>query len=274
MDALSHLIHRLPLKTDLFFVGHLCQIGHFNETNKGYLHFIHQGECLLHQTYASTIHVDKPCIIFSPSKVLHHIEPIGTTPLQVFCISFQFGDGVLNPLSHSLHNLVILSLSDTPHLMAVCQQIFEEYAQQRCGHQSALHHLCAYFIILVIRHCLAENLLKTSILTGLLDKHLSHALLAIHEHPEYAWNVEQLAKRAMMSRSAFTEHFKKVLGISPARYLTHWRLSLAQQLLIQGLPLSLVAERIGYSHTAVLTRIFVRELGITPSQWLKHRDTP
>ena len=62
--------------------------------------------------------------------------------------------------------------------------------------------------------------------------------------------------------------FKETVGVSPMDYLATWRISLAQSLLLQGVPVALVAERTGYSHNAALTRAFTRIVGHTPTAWL------
>ncbi|WP_220271844.1 helix-turn-helix domain-containing protein [Moraxella bovis] len=58
------------------------------------------------------------------------------------------------------------------------------------------------------------------------------------------------------------------MGISPSDCLTTWRISLAQMLLKKGLPVAVVAQKVGYSHNASLTRAFVKKIGKTPSEWL------
>jgi hypothetical protein len=52
------------------------------------------------------------------------------------------------------------------------------------------------------------------------DRRLSGALAKMHDDPARAWHVDDLAKAAGMSRTAFAVHFKDVAGISPLAYLT------------------------------------------------------
>jgi AraC-like DNA-binding protein len=50
----------------------------------------------------------------------------------------------------------------------------------------------------------------------------------------HAWSLEQLAKRAGMSRARFAAYFRQVVGMTPFDYLTNWRLGVAQTMLRKG----------------------------------------
>ena len=49
----------------------------------------------------------------------------------------------------------------------------------------------------------------------------------MHERPAHAWTLEELARTARLSRTAFAENFKRVVGETPIAYLTRWRMTLA-----------------------------------------------
>ncbi len=116
MDSLTHLFTQFQFRTDLFHLGQLCQIGSFNEENKGYLHFVRQGRFILNQAAERPITIERPAIIFSPTNILHSLHPLDDSGLDIFCINFDFGKGIRNPLTHTLHNIVILELAQYPEL--------------------------------------------------------------------------------------------------------------------------------------------------------------
>jgi AraC-like DNA-binding protein len=69
-----------------------------------------------------------------------------------------------------------------------------------------------------------------------------------------------------MSRSAFVDHFSKVVGDSPLRYLARWRLSLAQELLRSGsVGVAEAAHRVGYRSEAGFSRAFKAHHGYSPN---------
>jgi AraC-like DNA-binding protein len=73
------------------------------------------------------------------------------------------------------------------------------------------------------------------------------ALEAIHARPTATWTVTRLAREAGLSRSAFAERFRAVVG-GPVGYLTRWRLERAYARLVQGDRVSLadLARASGY----------------------------
>ncbi|MDO4697978.1 MAG: AraC family transcriptional regulator [Pasteurellaceae bacterium] len=272
MDALSHLFHYFPFRTELFFIGNLCQIAHFESKNKGLLHFIRRGRCLFQLPNQTAKQINEPCVILSAEQP-HYIHPLDDE-LEIFCIHFDFGENVFNPISYTMHNqVVILTLTEQPELGLIAQEIFREKEQQDCGFQAVIHHLIAYATLQTIRCCLKQKRIRTGILRGLTDKLLAPALLAIHQSPEQPWQLETLAEKALMSRSKFAAYFKNIMGLPPMEYVAQWRISVAQTLLLKNIPISLVAEKVGYSHNAAFTRAFLRIVGQPPSEWLKQQKS-
>ncbi|WP_066805047.1 AraC family transcriptional regulator [Moraxella oblonga] len=267
MDALTHLFTQFSFRTELFFVGLLCRMGQFDEANKGYLHFIYQGSCRLIQKGQAPMVIDRPCVLFSPSGCLHRIEPV-SDDLMVFCVSFDFGQDIQNPLNYEMNKIATLWLDELPHLMMVAKEIMAENAQKPCGYQAVISYLCGYFMMLVIRQCLERGLIQGGLLLGLTNPTLAPLLLDIHQNPAHTWDLQTMADKVFMSKAKFGNYFKEIMGVSPSDYLTTWRISLAQMLLKKGLPVAVVAEKVGYSHNASLTRAFVKEIGKTPSEWL------
>jgi AraC-like DNA-binding protein len=83
-----------------------------------------------------------------------------------------------------------------------------------------------------------------------------------------SWTVVQLAQQAALSRSAFFDRFTCAVGLPPMEYLLTWRMALAKDLLRrQDLPLSEVAERVGYSSASTFSTAFSRHVGLPPSQF-------
>ena len=70
------------------------------------------------------------------------------------------------------------------------------------------------------------------------------------------------------SRSSLDDRFRQVLGQSPIRYLTAWRMHLANDLLATTeLSVFTIARRVGYDAEEAFSRAFKRERGVSPSTW-------
>ncbi|MFI0470617.1 helix-turn-helix domain-containing protein [Saccharopolyspora sp. 5N102] len=103
------------------------------------------------------------------------------------------------------------------------------------------------------------------------DPPIGRALALIHESPERPWTVAQLAAEAGMSRAAFADRFRRLVGQPPMAYLAEWRICQAADLLARtDATVDAIARRVGYSNAYALSVAFKRSLGIRPSE---HRAT-
>lgn len=97
---------------------------------------------------------------------------------------------------------------------------------------------------------------------------LAPVLAAIHAAPEHKWNLVSLAREAMVSVSLLSERFNEMLGLSPIRYLTGWRLHVAKDVMRStDLGVAAVARRVGYDSEEAFSRAFKRETGLAPGAW-------
>lgn len=100
------------------------------------------------------------------------------------------------------------------------------------------------------------------------DPHVGRALEELHGDLGRSWSVDDLARSAAMSRSAFALRFRELLGQSPATYLAAVRMDAAKALLARGDSTVIdVAHRLGYESDAGFSRAFRRHVGASPSQW-------
>ncbi len=100
------------------------------------------------------------------------------------------------------------------------------------------------------------------------DPVLAPTLALLHAEPERRWTVTDLAAGAAVSRSSLDDRFRQVLGRSPIRYLTEWRMHLADQLLATtDIGVGAVARRVGYESEEAFSRAFKRARGLSPSHW-------
>jgi AraC family transcriptional regulator, activator of mtrCDE len=112
-----------------------------------------------------------------------------------------------------------------------------------------------------------KDLPRQGLLAALNDPRLSRALAAMHGDAGRNWTVAELAEVALLSRTAFCEHFSAVLGIPPMQYLTEWRMAEALRLLRDpNHSVGRIAERLGYQTEAAFRRAFKRVQGFAPGK--------
>jgi len=112
-------------------------------------------------------------------------------------------------------------------------------------------------------------------LAALRDPVLAPALSLMHGTPRHPWSVGELARRTAVSRSVLDDRFRQVLRQSPIRYLTRWRMHLADDLLgTTDLTVYDIARRVGYQSEEAFSRAFKRERGQAPAHWRARRGRP
>jgi len=91
------------------------------------------------------------------------------------------------------------------------------------------------------------------------------------DHLDQAISVDLMAERAAMSPRNFARVFKAETGLTPSKYLTVLRLDRAKEIMSAGSdPLDRVAAVSGFGREERLRRAFVRQFGVTPSQYRQH----
>jgi AraC-like DNA-binding protein len=184
---------------------------------------------------------------------------------EFVCASVDMG-GEANPIARALPNPVVISLAEAESLGAVTDMLVEEALSPRCGGRAVVDRLCEVVVIRLLRHAIEAGQAQPGLLAGLAHPNLSLAIVAIHDNPGRNWRLEDLAEVAGMSRTQFANTFRDVVGTTPGDYLSGWRLTLARTEIASGVPLKIVAGRIGFSSSAALSRAFSRRFGFTPRE--------
>ena len=154
--------------------------------------------------------------------------------------------------------------------------VLDEITTPSPGSWVMLSRLLDLLFIRALRQWSATTDAEPGWLTAAMDTSLAPVLTAIHNNPEYPWSVTELAQRAGLSRSAFAERFTRLLGQSPAAYITDRRLDRAAQLLRSTqTTVSKIGHAVGYTSDAAFSRAFRRRFDQPPTRWRKtHAHTP
>jgi len=105
-------------------------------------------------------------------------------------------------------------------------------------------------------------------LHAVFDPQIGLALKSMHDNVAAPWTVETLAASCGMSRSAFAQKFKDLVGETPLEYLTNWRMQKATAFLRDGnKKLFGVAKSVGYDSDAAFSKAFKRVFGVAPKKY-------
>lgn len=102
---------------------------------------------------------------------------------------------------------------------------------------------------------------------ALSDEAIGPVLRAMHAAPGRPWTLAALAGEAGVSRTTLAKRFAELVGEPPLTYLTHWRMTLATDLLTASTAtVASVARRIGYADAFGFSTAFKRLHGMSPSE--------
>jgi AraC family transcriptional regulator, alkane utilization regulator len=198
---------------------------------------------------------------------------VGTTT-RIVCGFLACDRRLAEPILLSLPRLLRVSMPDGGTAAWVRSSIrysVTESASSRPGSAVVLARLSEVLFAEAVRHYMDQLPPgQSGWLAGLRDRHVGRALSLLHEQPAYPWTVDELARKAGLSRSALGERFNALIGAPPMQYLTRWRTSLAAaQLRESTASIMRVATEVGYESEAAFNRAFKREFGLPPATWRK-----
>ncbi|MGB6102379.1 MAG: AraC family transcriptional regulator [Pusillimonas sp.] len=276
IDRLSGILERFRVQAQLHHSGALCGLKHFDACEgHGYLHLLRRGQLKVSHPGArdvpKSMRFDEPTLLLYPRPLTHRFHNPPAEGSDFTCARLNFDGGAYNPLARALPPLIALPLARVSGLDLALELLFAETDRVRCGQRLLVDRIFEVVVIQLMRWLLDHPLeagVRPGFLTGLSDPRLARALVAMHDAPGDPWSVERMAERAGMSRTAFANTFREVVGQTPADYLNDWRIALAQNRLREGQPIKMLTEELGYANPSALSRAFSAKVGMSPRDWL------
>jgi AraC-like DNA-binding protein len=96
---------------------------------------------------------------------------------------------------------------------------------------------------------------------------IARAIVWIRAHYTEAWNIDEVADVAGMSRSNFHAHFKAVTSMSPLEFRTQLRLQEARRIMVaEAMDAASAGFRVGYESPSQFSRDYGRAFGLPPAR--------
>ncbi|OXS16816.1 AraC family transcriptional regulator [Zobellella denitrificans] len=202
----------------------------------------------------------------------------GEGPRARILCGFLGCDGPGDPLLPLLPGALLLRVADAATgdwIESSLQFAARQLASGRLESPAMLARLAELLFIEAINGWLrAQPTTSQGWLAGLRDPVVGRALGLLHGRPGQRWTTTLLAREAGLSRSAFAERFRTLLGEPPMTYLARWRMQgAARQLAESALPLSRIALEAGYDSEAAFNRAFKRVFGLPPATWRRRQQS-
>ena len=188
-----------------------------------------------------------------------------------------------NPFQVCLPALVRLS-RDTCGALRGIEPLLELIAEERVtakpGWQAIVDQLVRVLFVRGLRASLTNSEASagshdaskpTSWLRAAADPLIGPVLQLVHSQPQHPWTVTALARQANLSKSAFSERFRHVVGQSPLKYLTGCRMHKASELLRHTeVGVKQIASSVGYESVSSFSNAFRRWTGKAPAAFRRN----
>lgn len=191
----------------------------------------------------------------------------------MLCGAYLLDGSRAHPLMAELPEVVHLAAGTGrhPELRAALDLLGGELERPRPGSDAMVPALLDVLLLHILRAWSGERS-REGVATGwtaaLHDPAVAAALRAIHGEPGRQWSVEELGRRAGLSRAAFARRFTALVGRPPLTYLTWWRMTVAARLLRDSdVPANAVAGRVGYTSEFAFAHAFKRAYGRPPGAY-------
>ncbi len=198
---------------------------------------------------------------------------------EVVCGYLHSDDPLFDPAMRALPPVFVVRFPDGPATRWVQASIAYALADAALPSNRSPNRAATRLPELVLIEVLRAHLASAPAaghgwIAALRDPVLAPALALLHNAPARRWTVADLAAGVAVSRSSLDDRFRQLLGQSPIRYLTEWRMHLANELLATtDLTIFAIARRVGYDSEEAFSRAFKRERGDSPSHWRAAHST-
>ena len=194
---------------------------------------------------------------------------------EAFCGFFHSSSQLFNPLIDALPDVLVI-----PHdpdakssVASMLRGAFEDTFAERPGATALVERLTELLFLEIAQRHLTDGRLG-GLIGGLSDPLVARTLGLIHDEPGRHWTIEMLSEKVGASRSMLSERFTSLVGLSPIRYLSAWRMELAAQRLSETQDaIAEVAVAAGYESEAAFNRAFKRHTGDPPGNWRRQHGT-
>ncbi|MDN7182832.1 AraC family transcriptional regulator [Caballeronia sp. SEWSISQ10-4 2] len=256
-------------------------------------HFVAEGRAFVRQPGTESLELRAGELVLFPRGSGHEVaySPRGKAiPLEAFlakrdgvvdrnpkavtliCGQFDMDQQLALPALRALPQAVSLRAGTEPGcspLSDTLRMLRNEVETPNFGNQIVVRNLLSSLFVFFMRDWAdTTSPAANDWFSAVRSPHMARALASMHEAPERAWTLEELAQEVGLSRAAFARNFSASVGEPPHSYLTRWRMGVAARLLEEtDLRLIEIASRVGYRSEFSFSRAFKSARGTSPTQY-------
>jgi AraC-like DNA-binding protein len=288
MDVLQQLFSTFKVSANIIHNGQYCGNWAIDTSGSQYIsfHIVSFGRCFMSiDGKAAQVILEPGDMLIFPKDISHCVsndkqftqeinskksldysQGQTTDGTGLVCGYFAHNHPLVTSITDHLPDYIVLKRSQLgKQELAVAyllDALLEESLDPDSGSELILAKISEAILAIIFRQHLPS---ETGVLAAAIHPKLANAIKHIHQHSERKWTVEQLAELCFMSRAAFSDLFKSVLGQSPIEYLTQWRFSIAYRMLADDNATTLSAAlSCGYDNESSFSKAFKRVMGVSP----------
>jgi AraC family transcriptional regulator, activator of mtrCDE len=300
-DLLSELLRPIRLTGVFLSWWHLSvpwSIEGDTESECAILHHVVEGSCWIYAEGTAPTLLDEGDLAIFPTGVAHrlsdrpdrrgvplrtllsdrapgasnHLSLGGDGPTsRILCAGLHYDPSAASALYRALPWMMVLRrqmVDSEPMLREVVDLLVDCRDVDGPGSQLITLRTFEMAFVLMLRPLLRGMMDRPEVMAAVKHPAISKALLIMYTRFAEPWTIESLAREVGMSRSAFTATFRELVGDSPAGHLTFCRMREAARLLAESdVPLSTLAERVGYRSSVGFHLAFRKAIGMPPGEY-------
>lgn len=236
-----------------------------------YFHYIYalNGHAMIEVDY-NQFDVRERTLIMVPPRVVHAIYSIeGFIGLDIkfFCDSDLTAQ--LDKIGYCINKV-------TSYEDSILKSIFFEAIQRKAFYENMVNTHMLEIIVRILRRkqkglfMLEENEFQNTLSEQLYFNHFLHRVLDyIEQNIDRDIKISELAQICNYNENYFSTYFKNCTGYTPQKYINRKKVEKALSLIITGdLTITQIADMLGFSSIHYFSRVFKKELGVSPSVYL------
>lgn len=198
--------------------------------------------------------MNQQTLLHAGPNMLIHITTPPDTSWEYIVLHFKIhGDSTNLANQH-----FTLDISDQNKISYFMQQLIE--LNKLPG--NLLHLKCQLYLMQLIETVLVSAKIQTA------NNYVDFALSLIAENYHQPISINDIAEQIGCERRKLAYLFEKQMGMTPIQYLTEYRLKQAKTFLRSTkLPISEIAELVGYSDIYYFCRVFKKQYAMTPTEY-------
>lgn len=289
MNAINELLDSLKIEANVYHNGKYCGNWAINTAGSKRMsfHIVTSGQCYF-KLGDDIIELSEGDAVFLPSDSQHRVtnaphidlventaesipmtETVNEVSTGLVCGDFAHNHAIFDKIIKQMPELMVVRRNDNTASSQIIDLMLEESRNSNQHTNVLLNRLSDCLFYLLVR---GNVDIKSGLFAAFAHPQLARAMELIHQSldddsSEQRLNVDTLAAAAAMSRSAFSNLFKEVVGQSPGDYQIQWKMTQAYRWLADdGVSTLEAALRCGYESEGSFSKAFKRVLGVGPGE--------